>query len=176
MDTKRISQSNILAKECIVSALLQLIYRKPLSAITISELCQKAGVSRMTFYRNYESKEEVFTKHLSEIFQKYREDECSKLPKGIFYDQDHMIHYFTYLSRYKEFMDGLVYCGFGIYFLEMMTDYLNEKWGKDASPYTLAAFAGALYNSFNLWSSRDYADKPELLASNLSKIFHNSED
>lgn len=55
MKAKKISSTNLFAKECIVSALIQLIYAKPLSSITISELCQKAGVSRMTFYRNYKS-------------------------------------------------------------------------------------------------------------------------
>lgn len=68
MEKNRVSQANIIAKECIVSALLKLIYEKPLSTITISELTKKAGVSRMTFYRNYDSKEEVFIGHLDEIF------------------------------------------------------------------------------------------------------------
>ena len=48
MEKNRVSQANIIAKECIVSALLKLIYEKPLSTITISELTKKAGVSRMT--------------------------------------------------------------------------------------------------------------------------------
>ena len=75
MENRRVSSSNIFAKECIVSALLQLIEKKPLSTITISELCQKAGVSRMTFYRNYGSKEDVFDKNLKDIFEKYKRDD-----------------------------------------------------------------------------------------------------
>lgn len=59
MKGKRISQTNVFAKECIVLALLKLIYIKPLSSITVSELCEKGGVSRMTFYRNYDSKEDI---------------------------------------------------------------------------------------------------------------------
>ncbi|MCP1111290.1 TetR/AcrR family transcriptional regulator [Ohessyouella blattaphilus] len=51
MDERRLSRTNILAKEYIVSALLLLVSQKPLSKITVSELCQKAGVSRMTFYK-----------------------------------------------------------------------------------------------------------------------------
>ena len=60
MAKKRISYTNFLSKECIVSAILQLINDKPLSSISVSELCSKAGVSRMTFYRNYDSIEDIF--------------------------------------------------------------------------------------------------------------------
>ena len=49
MAKKRISYTNILSKECIVSAILQLTKNKPLSSISVSKLCNKAGVSRMTF-------------------------------------------------------------------------------------------------------------------------------
>ena len=48
-------------REKIVNALLTLIKEKPLSTITITELTQLAGVSRMAFYRNFSTKEEVFS-------------------------------------------------------------------------------------------------------------------
>ena len=46
-------------------SLLQLLEKKDLKKITISELVQRAGVSRAAFYRNYGSKEEI----LESIFQ-----------------------------------------------------------------------------------------------------------
>ena len=54
-------------REKIVNALLTLIKEKPLSTITITELTQLAGVSRMAFYRNFSTKEEVFSSHLNYI-------------------------------------------------------------------------------------------------------------
>ena len=45
--------------------MLQLLDKKDLKKITISELVERAGVSRAAFYRNYESKEEL----LESIFQ-----------------------------------------------------------------------------------------------------------
>lgn len=128
----------------------------------------------MTFYRNYNSKEEVFTKELSEIIEAYKNDDLPDSGENIFYDVPHILHYFTYLSNYKDFFDGLVYCGFGTYFLEMMNVYLCEKWSPVADKYTLYAFAGALYNTFHLWSSEGYETAPMELASHLSKMFRNS--
>ncbi|MGN0311633.1 MAG: TetR/AcrR family transcriptional regulator [Lachnospiraceae bacterium] len=172
---KRSSPANLLAKECIVSALLKLIYIKPLSSITISELCEKAGVSRMTFYRNFSSKEEIFTNQLSEIFAEYANDDLALPENGIFYDKAHLIHFFTSLSKYKEFFDGLMFCGFGLYFLKMMNVYLIEKWSDQADSYRLIAFSGALYNTFFLWSSNGYRQNPEELAEDLAEIFSNHE-
>ena len=57
---------NQITRERIVSALLELIREKPLSTITITELTRRAGVSRMAFYRNFSTKEEVFSSHLKD--------------------------------------------------------------------------------------------------------------
>ena len=43
----------------INEALLGLLKEKSLNEISISEICETAGVGRMSFYRNYESKEDV---------------------------------------------------------------------------------------------------------------------
>ena len=59
-------ESNLLTREAIETALLQLLEKKELAKISISELVKRAGVSRAAFYRNYDSKEEI----LQEIFQR----------------------------------------------------------------------------------------------------------
>ena len=52
-------ESNLLTREAIETALLQLLGKKELTKISISELVKRAGVSRAAFYRNYDSKEEI---------------------------------------------------------------------------------------------------------------------
>lgn len=46
-------ESNRLTKESLEISLLQLLEKKELAKITISELVHRAGVSRAAFYRNY---------------------------------------------------------------------------------------------------------------------------
>ncbi|MGN0152105.1 MAG: TetR/AcrR family transcriptional regulator [Wujia sp.] len=171
MENKRISTTNILAKECIVSALLKLIYQKPLSAITISELCSVAGVSRMTFYRNYTSTEDIFKKHLDEIFRKYSDDHIGDKKDGHFYNRSNMVHYFSYLKSNREFMDALIYCGFGIYFMNKMDDYIMKKWGDSADEITLHAFTGSLFGVFQMWSRQHYKTDLNTLASQIESIY-----
>lgn len=52
MEDKRIRKS----KEALGQALLALLQETPLDHIRITELCRRAGVSRITFYAHYEDK------------------------------------------------------------------------------------------------------------------------
>lgn len=168
------STSNLIARECIVTALLQLIYEKPLSAITISELTKRAGVSRVTFYRNYASKEEVFISELKDILVRYEAEEPSVEKRGIYYDHQHMTRCFHYFYTYRTFMDGLIYCGFGDVFLRLITEYVQRKWSNDPSDleqaYRLAAFSGMLYNVYSVWVKLDCAQPPEQVADIMERM------
>ncbi|MGG6310511.1 TetR/AcrR family transcriptional regulator [Paenibacillus macerans] len=61
-------------KEWITLALLELLQTKKLSKLTISEVVKKAGVSRMAFYRNFKSLEQVLEEYyepkFADIFHK----------------------------------------------------------------------------------------------------------
>lgn len=59
------------SKQWIEEALLQLMKQKHFGNITITDITAKAGVSRLTFYRNFESKEEVLQRYFDTIFQDY---------------------------------------------------------------------------------------------------------
>ncbi|MCD8085295.1 MAG: TetR/AcrR family transcriptional regulator [Clostridiales bacterium] len=50
-------ESNRISRECLRTALMQLLGEKDFQKISVTELTQWAGVSRATFYRNYSDKE-----------------------------------------------------------------------------------------------------------------------
>ena len=51
-------------KECLYLSLMQLLKKKSIKAITVKELCEKAGLSRMAFYRNYSIVEDILEEHI----------------------------------------------------------------------------------------------------------------
>ncbi|GLX69748.1 TetR/AcrR family transcriptional regulator [Paenibacillus glycanilyticus] len=61
-------------REWITIALLELLQAKPLSKLTVSEVVKKAGVSRMAFYRNFDTLEQVLKEYyepkFADIFHK----------------------------------------------------------------------------------------------------------
>ena len=61
------TESNKLTRECLTTALMQLMKEKPIDKITITELVKRSGVSRTAFYRNYSSKEDILESTRVEI-------------------------------------------------------------------------------------------------------------
>ena len=65
---------NAYVTEHITGALLSLLKEKPLQDISISEIVDSAGVGRTSFYRNYETKEDVVKKHIVALIEKWDQD------------------------------------------------------------------------------------------------------
>lgn len=57
------------SREWLTNALLELMKNKPFREISISEIAEKADLSRRTFYRFFSSKEEVICFHLETIWR-----------------------------------------------------------------------------------------------------------
>ncbi|MGM9602740.1 MAG: TetR/AcrR family transcriptional regulator, partial [Faecousia sp.] len=53
--------------EHITDALLKLMQSNDFKDISISQICEEAGVGRASFYRNFESKEAVISRHLKTL-------------------------------------------------------------------------------------------------------------
>ena len=58
------NENHEIAVDSIYTALLQLMEQKPYEEITITDIVRRAGVSRMAYYRNYDSKDEILTRRL----------------------------------------------------------------------------------------------------------------
>ena len=65
---------NAYVTEHITGALLSLLKEKPMQDISISEIVDTAGVGRTSFYRNYETKEDVVKKHIVKLLEKWDQD------------------------------------------------------------------------------------------------------
>ena len=57
MDKRK--ERNRIVRTAITDAVFELMKQKQLDDITVTEIIQKAQVARISFYRNYESKEAV---------------------------------------------------------------------------------------------------------------------
>jgi AcrR family transcriptional regulator len=60
-----------LTRECIFTALMILMEKKSFEEISITEITHKAGVSRMSYYRHYKSKDDIIGTYLDELFDEY---------------------------------------------------------------------------------------------------------
>ena len=61
--------NNKFIKECILKSLVSLMKEKEFKDITITEITKKAGVSRMTYYRNYNFKEDILNDYMTTLIE-----------------------------------------------------------------------------------------------------------
>ncbi|MCM1026752.1 MAG: TetR/AcrR family transcriptional regulator [Roseburia sp.] len=62
---------NAYVVEHLKNAFLELFSEKPLNDISVSELAERAGVGRASFYRNYECKEDILKEHIDDLFREW---------------------------------------------------------------------------------------------------------
>ena len=85
--SKNYNKRTRFTRMCIGEAVFALMDKKAYSAIKISDIVKKAGVSRMTFYHYYESKEDALADFFHEIVAGYvRECISGKGKYGKFHD------------------------------------------------------------------------------------------
>ena len=74
MDILRLSneESNKVTRECLRIAMFKLMGKEDFEQISITELTKCAGVSRVAFYRNYESKEALVEDICQKVFEELK--------------------------------------------------------------------------------------------------------
>ena len=66
-------ERNAYTKNHITNALIDLLYHKNYSDINISEIVKKAQVSRNSFYRNYNTKEDILNEYLDSLLFQWKD-------------------------------------------------------------------------------------------------------
>ena len=79
---KKKTQRNRFTRMCMGDALVNIMQQKAYDKISVSDIVKKAGVSRMTYYNYYETKEELVKDYIEEITSLYLEEEKNNLKEN----------------------------------------------------------------------------------------------
>lgn len=95
-------------KEAVTTALLRLMKKKFIEDISVKDIVEVAGVARSSFYRNFESKEDVLVKYLNKIYlKKFEEDEPFKYPEDFETMHDFYVVRFRFIKENREFFEAI---------------------------------------------------------------------
>ena len=154
------TDAHLLVADSLAEALLQLMEAKPLGDVNISELCARAGVSRVSFYRNYSSKEDILVRYLGRCTYDWWKN-FSKKNGEEFYST----FWPELLGQYRknERLIRLIYDNSADYILKnhIFSCCCSEASEDETDAYARAALAGAIYGLVDEWIKRGMGDMPK---------------
>ena len=158
-------------KEAVTTALIRMMKKKPIGEIQIKDLVKIAGVSRSSFYRNFESKEDVLVKYAEKFslnFAKSLDDYSSP--------EEFLIERYRSVKKEKDFFIALNKNNL-VYFIYRSMDESMTKGILDSSHlsetekiYQTSRMIGGTVGIIIEWINRDFKESEEELAAMFKDI------
>lgn len=155
------------SQQMITSALLSLMTTYTYEEITITQICQEAQVSRQTFYRNFEFKNDILEFRLDNMIQGY----FSTYPNNSTDTYQHLYGLFVFLQSHKSILKLLKRNN--LFFLlnkAIIANILNspnkvesdEK--KNLNLYVLDFIASTICSIISRWVENNFRESSQTLA------------
>ncbi len=146
----------------ITDALLNLLRDKPVGDISIRELCDLAMIGRASFYRNFESKEDILRRYINKIFKEWTEEADKKENRPL---NEWLGLLFAHFEKHRDFYSllnerNLVY---------LLKDVIIELCGpkpehSKVEAYARAYIAYTLYGWIEVWFQRGMQESAKEIA------------
>lgn len=151
-------ESKRFSRECIYRALLELLGEKEYEKITLTEIAERAGLSRNAVYRNFEYKDNIIDDYLFEL----TENRINEASETLTTKEDILsLFQFLYNSKdiiYPIYKAGLVTSLYKV-FIKSKDLYMKNKDRK--ADYMNSYFLGGLFAVYLNWMEKDFVETPE---------------
>ncbi len=112
-------------RQWLQAALIELMKEKPFADIQITELTERAQVSRAAFYLHFRSKEELLLSHVDAIFDEFHAEVSRETARGKGDRKQFSRLLFQYWERYADTLRLVVQAGNPDILLERLKAYLR---------------------------------------------------
>ena len=153
---KRKHPANLFVRDCITKALFKLMKNTDYNEITVSALVRAAGVSRNSFYRNFQSIEDILRQRLIDQTEQWLDGYMVHLHPNVLEEifrnllamqEEILLLYHAGLSHLL--MEHFVLCG-----KQSLTEELSDV-------YQTAFISGGTWGLINEWILRGMKETPE---------------
>ena len=160
---------NLRVKRSIVNAFFALLKEKDMENISVSEVTRNAKVSRMAYYRNFNTKKDIIEFYVDDILT----DMMALLGQDFdFWSPEYGRAFFETMKKHRERVLMLNQIGLSGLFLDKFTATNEELAGDMPSNsierYKLYYVAGASYNATIHWLKSGCKESVEEMAKNLA--------
>lgn len=161
------NQSNEFIKECICVSYVNLLYEKPKEEITITDICNKSGFGRTTYYRHFSSDKNELIVHIGmKKWEEYKKNHIDEVNK------DEGLELLNHVYNYKKFMLMLKKQNLIVQLYEILfntygireTDNPILRYGKDI---LVGGYFGVIYD----WILLGCIDTPQEIKAKIEEAF-----
>ena len=148
--------------EHLTGALLEQLQSKQINEISISELCDEAGVGRASFYRNSASKEDIIRLHINRLFSELTDAQKQDdgKPLSVFIQS-----LFAHFEKHSDFYRLLNQRNLVYLLKDVIIGICGPKPEHQKSEaYAKAFVAYTLYGWVEVWFQRGMAESSEEMA------------
>ena len=150
------AEANATTRKKIEAALIALMNEKDFADITITDITKEAGVSRLAYYRNYDSKEDILSGYLqnvtAEFYNAFRVYDAIRETRELWYA------IFGKVKEHAEELHLLIRAGFSAKILQEYVKGINAPFGDiENNPelyYSNCYWVGALHCMTQEWLMR----------------------
>lgn len=169
-------QINQVTRESLSIALIYLMNEKPFEKISITELVERAGVSRTAFYRNYTDKEDLLKEigkaligKISELNEKHKDTKS---------DFDWCLEVFQAIKEHKESFALFMNAGLTAKMLFNERAFVDVVYPSEdrKERYMLIASEAAFASIINTWFEEGMKESPEEMAELCLPIMRREKD
>lgn len=133
-------------KEFITTALLQLLSKQRLSTLTVSQVCKRAGVSRMAFYRNFDGLEQILYEYyqpkMAVVFDMLRQNPQDAVKFDV---------QLEFFNTFGDFLLSSVDRGYEPIIMRIFTGEMEKFYAADNDEYWTAFMSAGVYAIWRKW-------------------------
>lgn len=171
------------SRRMMQDALLELLKEKLYSQITITEINLHANLSRRTFYKHFQSKDDLMVSLVDDIFAPIFVEMSHAISTSIYGKEveNAMIMLFRKWEENKEILRMLRKTNCDILLLQWFTDWFHKMYIESVLPQkeigneildrlTSNVIAGAYFRALTCWADSGMIHPPELVAKYLFTV------
>jgi AcrR family transcriptional regulator len=111
-------------RKWLQEALLSLMREKPFKEIQITEIADRAEVSRPAFYLHFHSKEELLLSHVDAVFEEFHNELSNEVAAGHIDRQKFSVLLFQYWEKYSNVLRLVIQSDMQQILLERLREYV----------------------------------------------------
>lgn len=146
---KHSEEVNKVIIDSFIEALLLLMKEYQYEDISITMLCKKAGVSRMAFYGNFETKDDILKRIVLMINDMVVDEIGSPFKNNT--DKEYYKKLFTIIDENRETLNLLFKAGFQYFYLERLNEIVIHEESSNEVVLQRLTWNGAIVNTVFYW-------------------------